>query len=618
VGETKRVTVERAARHEHVGAGRSSMRDGVGADAAINLDIDVVAAGVGHGPYLGDLGRHGRNVGLTAEAGVHRHHQHQINQVEHMGHGRRRRRRIEGDRRLDAERANVAEGAMQMLAGFGVHDEPLATSVDVTGRQFVRGEHHEVRLERKLGVLSAGRDEVGPERQIRNKLAVHDVPLDAIGASRFQRGHFLAHASPIGRENRRGEVNWSSRGGGHGRHGNDGTRPVRSRPVTTVDFTLTGVVAGGDAIAREASGRVVFVRGGLPGEQVRAKIIEQKKDFARADVVEVVSASSHRTSLPCVHARAGCGGCGWMHSSVEGQREMKQQIVLDALRRTGGVAEPMVEMGPTLPSEGFRTSLRMVVTGDRLAFRRARSHDTVVIDNCMVAHPLLQEIIAEGRFPKADEVSLRVGVASGERTVLIDPRPIFRDGFLPAGVASGPKAMVHEVVAGRTFQITSTSFFQTRTDGAAALVDAVSQAAGSLVGKTFIDAYGGVGLFASALGADASVISIEESPSSSLDARANLADRDAELVCSSIERWQPQPADVVIADPSRRGLGAPAVDVLVRCNAERLVLVSCDPVAMARDTKLLAARGYALATATMIDLFPHTPHVEVVARFDRR
>ena len=388
--------------------------------------------------------------------------------------------------------------------------------------------------------------------------------------------------------------------------------------MTTVDFTLTGVVAGGDAIARETTGRVVFVRGGLPGEQVRAKIVEQKKDFARAEVVEVVTASPHRTSLPCAHARAGCGGCGWMHSSVEGQREMKQQIVLDALRRTGGVAEPVVGMGPTLPSEGFRTSLRMVVTGDRLAFRKARSHDTVVIDDCMVAHPLLQEIVSEGRFPKADEVSLRVGVASGERTVLVDPRPIFRDGFLPPGVASGPKAMVHEEVGGRTFQITSTSFFQTRTDGASALVDAVSEAAGSLAGKSFIDAYGGVGLFASALGADASVISVEESPSSSLDARANLADRDATLVCSSIERWQPLPADVVIADPSRRGLGAAAVDVLSRCNAERLVLVSCDPVSMARDTKLLAVRGYALATATMIDLFPHTPHVEVVARFDRR
>jgi tRNA/tmRNA/rRNA uracil-C5-methylase (TrmA/RlmC/RlmD family) len=75
--------------------------------------------------------------------------------------------------------------------------------------------------------------------------------------------------------------------------------------VTTVDFTLTGVVAGGDAIAREATGRVVFVRGGLPGEQVRAKIVEQKKDFARADVVEVVSASSRRLRRLRMDAQLG-------------------------------------------------------------------------------------------------------------------------------------------------------------------------------------------------------------------------------------------------------------------------------------------------------------------------
>ena len=388
--------------------------------------------------------------------------------------------------------------------------------------------------------------------------------------------------------------------------------------MTAVDFTLTGVVAGGDALAREASGRVVFVRGGLPGEQVRATIVEQKKDFARADLLEVVTPSPFRISLPCAHARAGCGGCGWMHSSVAGQRSMKQAIVVDALRRTGGIAEPVVALGPELPSQGFRTSLRMVVTGDRLAFRQARSHQTVIIDECMVAHPLLHEIIAEGRFPKADEVSLRVGVSSGERTALIDPRPVLRGGFLPAGVGTGPRAMVHEVVAGRTFQITASSFFQTRTDGAEALVAAVANAAGSLAGKTFVDAYGGVGLFASTLGADASVTSIEESPSSSLDARVNLADRNATLVCSSVERWQPTAADVVIADPSRKGLGAAAVGVLARCNADRLVLVSCDPVAMARDAKLLAAKGYSLSLATMIDLFPHTPHVEVVARFDKR
>lgn len=388
--------------------------------------------------------------------------------------------------------------------------------------------------------------------------------------------------------------------------------------MTTVDLDLSAIVAGGDALAREESGRVVFVRGGLPGDKVRAHIVEQKKDFARAEVVEILQPAPHRVPVACVHARAGCGGCGWMHSSVDGQREMKRAVVLDALRRTGGIGEPEVSFGPSLPTQGYRTSMRMVVTGDRLALRQARSHQTTIIDHCLVAHPLLGEIISDGRFPGMDEVTLRVGVASGERSVLILPGITGRRAILPAGVKSGPRSIVHETVAGRSFQITATSFFQTRTDGAEALVQAVSAAAGPLAGKSFIDAYGGVGLFASTLGGESSVVTIEENPSSSMDARANLADRDAVLVCSPIERWSATPADVVIADPSRKGLGPAAVDILTRTKADRLVLVSCDPVAMARDAKLLAGKGYDLIESTLIDLFPHTPHIEVVSRFDRR
>ena len=618
MAEAHRISIERAACHEDVRAGRSRVGDGGWSYATVYLKVDVVATCVTHCSHFGDFRSEGRDIGLATKTRIDGHHEHQIDKIKHMGNCACRRSWIERQRSVDAEGPNIAERAMQVPARLGMNDESLAPCIDKSRRQFVGRKHHEVGFKRDGCMWTACGDQIGAERQVGYELAVHHIPLDTVGSGRLERRHFLAHAGPVGGQYRRCEENGAKVGDGTSGHGNDGTRPVRSRPVTTVDFTLSGVVAGGDALAREDSGRVVFVRGGLPGEQVRARIVEQKKDFARADLVEVVTASPFRTSLPCAHARAGCGGCGWMHSSVEGQREMKRSIVIDALRRTGGIPEPVVAMGPDLPSAGFRTSLRMVVTGDRLAFRKARSHETVVIDNCLVAHPLLQEIIADGRFPKADEVSLRVGVASGERTVLIDPRPILRGGSLPSGVASGPRSMVREVVAGRTFQITATSFFQTRTDGAEALVAAVHDSAGPLAGKTFVDAYAGVGLFASTLGADASVTLIEESPSSSLDARANVADRDATLVCSTVERWQPTPADVVIADPSRRGLGAGAVDVLAKCGAQRIVLVSCDPVAMARDAKLLRGRGYDMVTATLIDLFPHTPHVEVVARFDRR
>jgi tRNA/tmRNA/rRNA uracil-C5-methylase (TrmA/RlmC/RlmD family) len=97
----------------------------------------------------------------------------------------------------------------------------------------------------------------------------------------------------------------------------------------------------------------------------------------------------------------------------------------------------------------------------------------------------------------------------------------------------------------------------------------------------------------------------------------NLDGIDAEVVCSAVEAWAPRPADVVLADPSRRGLGADAVQVLAGTAAPVLVLVGCDPVAFARDTGLLAETGYRLVDAVVLDLFPQTHHVEVVGRFER-
>jgi 23S rRNA (uracil1939-C5)-methyltransferase len=175
--------------------------------------------------------------------------------------------------------------------------------------------------------------------------------------------------------------------------------------------------------------------------------------------------------------------------------------------------------------------------------------------------------------------------------------------------------MLHEVVAGARFRVSARSFFQTRTDGAAALVAAVTAAADGAEGP-MVDAYAGVGLFAATVGAGREVTAVEQSPSSVADARHNLP--AATVVGSAVERWRPHPAGLVVADPARRGLGPEAVAVLAATGAARLVLVSCDPVSLARDARLLAAAGYEHGGSTVVDLFPHTPHVEVVTRFDRR
>jgi 23S rRNA (uracil1939-C5)-methyltransferase len=382
----------------------------------------------------------------------------------------------------------------------------------------------------------------------------------------------------------------------------------------------TAMAAGGEAVAREASGRVVFVRGALPGESVVARMLEERDRYARAVVEEVEEAAAGRVEPPCRYVAAGCGGCSWQHIAPVEQRALKRQIAQDALSRAGGVAGALVLDGPELPTEGFRTTVRLAVTDGRAGYRKLRSHEVVRVDACLVAHPALASLIADARFPGAEEVVLRCSAATGERLVRVLPEDATAAADLPADVACEPDAWLTEEVAGRPLRVSARSFFQTRPDGAAALVATVAQAASAgddLAGGTVVDAYAGVGLFSACLPVTGRVVAVESSASSCRDARVNLAHRDATIVRVDVARWRPEPADLVIADPPRTGLGAAAADRLARTGADRLVLVSCDPASMGRDVALLAGHGYRHVETTLVDLFPHTPHLEAVTTLVR-
>ncbi|MGH9224661.1 MAG: class I SAM-dependent RNA methyltransferase, partial [Acidimicrobiales bacterium] len=252
----------------------------------------------------------------------------------------------------------------------------------------------------------------------------------------------------------------------------------------------------------------------------------------------------------------------------------------------------------------------------------------VETDQCLVAHPLIEVLIADGRYPGAGEILLRAGVASGERLVRVERPEAAHAVTVPDGVAvvaPGQPAAVHEVVAGHRFRVSADSFFQPGPVVAEALAAAVLDAAGDALpaggGGHLVDAYAGVGLFAAVGGAArrARVTAIENHRSAAADARLNLAGLHARVLATDVGRWRARRGDhvdVVVADPSRTGLGKPGVAALAAAGAPRLVLVSCDPASFARDTRLLAGAGYRLATVRLVDAFPHTFHVETVSRFD--
>jgi 23S rRNA (uracil1939-C5)-methyltransferase len=354
-----------------------------------------------------------------------------------------------------------------------------------------------------------------------------------------------------------------------------------------LELDVTDVVAGGDGLAREANGRVVFVRGALPGERVRARLTAERRDFARAEVVKVVEASPDRVAPPCPFVAAGCGGCTWQHIAPDAQARYKRAIVVDALRRIGRFDDPPVRDTIALAPQAYRTTVRVAIDRDgRPAFRKHDSHDLVRVDDCLVAHPTIAARLRDERWPGQREVTLR---AEGDH-----------------------------VVAGRRFEVSAGSFFQVRPDGAEQLVALVADALAAHDVASVVDLYAGVGLFAATLHDRGFKVlaAVEGSRSAVADARVNLGDICA-VVEADVGKWPGVQADAVVADPSRDGLRADGVATVIACLPRVVVLVSCDAAALGRDARLLADSGFHLESAQPVDLFVHTPHIEVVSTFVR-
>ena len=325
---------------------------------------------------------------------------------------------------------------MEVGARLGVNDQPLAARTNVVGSHQIGCQDHQMCLERQRAVLARRSDDVGTERQVRYELPVHHVPLDPVDAGGLERRDLLTQLGEVGRQDTRGDFDRS-------RHQSEGSGwyatpgDLQSSPMSSIVVRAEKMAAGGDAIARIADGRVAFVRGALPGELVEIEIVQSKKDFVRAEVVDVIEPSTHRVVPPCPAHAAGCGGCTWQHVDDGAQLEMKSAVVTEALTRTGRLVDPLVEIGSSVPAWSYRTTLRLAAGRHRLGLRGRSSHDIVELDGCPVSHPLLEDLLAAVRTRGDGEVSLRVGAATGQRSAwIVDGDVELSD--VPSDVGVGP------------------------------------------------------------------------------------------------------------------------------------------------------------------------------------
>jgi 23S rRNA (uracil1939-C5)-methyltransferase len=444
-----------------------------------------------------------------------------------------------------------------------------------------------------------------------------------------------------------------------------------------LELRIDSLAYGGSGVARH-DGFVVFVRGGLPGDRVRARVTKAKRGFGEAVATAVLEPSADRVQAPCRHFGA-CGGCRFQDLDYAAQASAKEQQVRDALVRIGRIPEPPLE--PILPAAslyGYRNKLEYSFAagedGVGLGFHRAGRWDEVIgVDECLLTTELgnavrlaVRDWAREERLEPYDQgtgagylrhLVYREGRNTGQVLVVLVTAPgeRFETGYLvdvlrafpevrsihwavndtPAERTSLPTTLlwgdeaIEEIILGLRFRIRPGAFLQTNTEMAERLYALAREYAGLTGSETVFDLYCGTGTIGLALAADAKAvwgleISEEAIACASENAELNGIGNARFLagnVGQAVEALAGEAGtpDVVVVDPPRAGLAGKALRRTGAVGASRVVYVSCNPTTLASDVRVLRDEfGYELVRCRPVDMFPHTPHVESVSLLVRR
>jgi 23S rRNA (uracil1939-C5)-methyltransferase len=439
-----------------------------------------------------------------------------------------------------------------------------------------------------------------------------------------------------------------------------------------LDLRIESLAFGGSGVGRH-DGFVVFVRGGLPGDTVRARVTKVKRGFAEGVVADLVEPSAARVEAPCRHFGV-CGGCRFQDLAYTAQVAEKERQVRDALVRIGRFVEPPLEpIVPAASQFGYRNKLEYSFAsgadGVELGFHRAGRWDEVIgIEECLLTTDLgnavrlaVRDWAREERLEPYDQRSntgylrhlvVREGRNTGQALVVLVTAPgeHFESGYLvdvlrrfpevrsihwaindtPAEQTNLPTKLlwgddaIEEEILGLRFRVRPSAFLQTNTEMAGQLYALAREYAGLTGHENVYDLYCGTGTIGLALAnAAGSVWGLEISEEAVACAIENAELNGIENarffagnVGQTVEELREEAGapDVVVVDPPRAGLAGKALRRTGALGAERIVYVSCNPTTLASDLQVLRDEyGYELERCRPVDMFPHTPHVESVS-----
>ena len=391
-------------------------------------------------------------------------------------------------------------------------------------------------------------------------------------------------------------------------------------------------------------GKPVFVPYTLPGESITAEISGARGKVLFARGKQLVAASQDRAEPRCPHFGPGrCWGCQWQHIDYSAQLALKQDVFADQLSRVGKLPDETIEsaLQPITPAPqpwAYNHSLSLLRAESGLWGLKRQARGVEPISECHLAHPDLLALLLELDldFEPAQRMTLRRGsdgrlmlifeIDAEEEPQLQTDLPLSVNLILPDREPVNVIGDAHSLytIGDRRFRATAGATMRANVGALAGCVAAVMRLARLQGGEAILDLYAGVGVFSAFMaGAAGRVTLVESYPPAAGDADHNLADfENVDVIEGSVESvladmiQEEARYDIALVDPPRAGLSDEATARLSELSIGRIVYVSGNPAALARDSRRLIDAGYSLRELQPIDLAPQTYYIDAIARFE--
>lgn len=371
-------------------------------------------------------------------------------------------------------------------------------------------------------------------------------------------------------------------------------RPDKNEIIVTentFEVAIDKLVSGGDGFARLPSGKAVFISGAYPHETVRAKIIQEKKDFVRAHVTQIICPSQHRTTSFCPHFGI-CGGCQWQDLSYQEQCHQKQLLFQEICRRAKIHFNNEPIFFPSPQTTEIRHRFHFHTQNGKIGFLGRKSHQFIAIQDCPIAAKPIRYFISSYQHIHSSD-SFHV-FANAQNQCFIENQD----------------AQCNVTILGKRFIFSPDLFFQNHLSLLEKLIPLVIN---EEKGKVAVDLYAGVGLFSAFLENNFPQVFACEANQSVVPFFAINASKTKNFplsVDSFIKQHIP-PIDFAIVDPPRQGLSPQLINYFLKKLPKKIAYISCDPVTQMRDLQRLCEK-YTIESAYIFDFYPHTAHMETL------